>query len=231
LGLRQIPKSIIDFLFPSRCLGCGRWGDFICESCFINLPRIVPPVCNKCGKPESTGGLCPACWNSHLVIDGIRSVFHFEGTVRKAIHHLKYYNLKAISKDLALVLYDYISHNELNSDIIIPVPLHRKRLRKRGYNQSFLVAKELGMLTSISVITDSLIRIKEGVPQAKTKGIEQRKENVHDAFVCRETHVKNKKVLLIDDVCTSGATLESCAIALKDVGATSIWGLTIAREI
>jgi ComF family protein len=231
LSLTQIPRLLVDFFFPSRCLGCGRWGDLICEKCFLDLPWILPPVCNKCGKPESSGGLCPGCWNSPPSIDGIRSVFRFEGIVRKAIHHLKYYDLKAISKDLAKILYDYIALNKLEYELIVPVPLHKKRLRYRGYNQSLLIARELGKLSNNDVLPDVLVRVKEGVSQARTKGVQQRVKNVKDAFSCNGYSIRNRKVILIDDVCTSGATLESCAKALKAAGAESIWGLTVAREI
>jgi ComF family protein len=231
LSLVQIPNSIVDFFFPSRCLGCGRWGDLICKDCFLDLPRIMPPLCSKCGKPESSGGLCPGCWSSQSVIDGIRSVFRFEGTIRKAIHHLKYYQLKTISKDLALVLYDYIKLNKLNYEIIVPVPLHRKRLRQRGYNQSSLIANELGKLCNTLVKTESLFRVKDGIPQTRTSRVQQRRKNVANAFVCSDQYIDNKNVMLIDDVCTSGATLEACATALKAAGAASIWGLTVAREI
>lgn len=203
----------------------------ICEKCFLDLPRIVPPVCSRCGRPESSGGLCPSCWNAPPSIDGIRSVFRFEGIVRKAIHHLKYYDLKTISKDLAKILYDYITYNKLEYEVIIPVPLHKKRLRHRGYNQSLLIARELGKLANNDVLTDVLFRVKEGVSQARTTGVQQRVKNVKDAFSCNEHSIKNCKVILIDDVCTSGATLESCARALKAAGAESVWGLTIAREI
>jgi ComF family protein len=203
----------------------------ICEKCFLDLPRIVPPICNKCGRPESSGGLCPGCWNAPLSIDGIRSVFRFEGVVRKAIHQLKYYDLKTISKDLARILYDYIAFNKLEYEVIVPVPLHKKRLRHRGYNQSLLIARELGKLTNNDVLADVLFRVKEGVSQARTTGVQQRVKNVKDAFSCNGHYTINGKVMLIDDVCTSGATLESCAQALKAAGAESVWGLTIAREI
>jgi ComF family protein len=231
LSLTQIPKWLVDFFFPSRCLGCGRWGDLICEKCFLDLPRIVPPICSKCGRPESSGGLCPGCWSTPPSIDGIRSVFRFEGVVRKAIHQLKYYDLKTISKDLAKILYDYITFNKLEYEVIVPVPLHKKRLRHRGYNQSLLIARELGKLTNNDVLTDVLVRVKEGVSQARTTGVQQRVKNVKDAFSCHGHSAMNRKVILIDDVCTSGATLESCAEALKSAGAETVWGLTIAREI
>jgi predicted amidophosphoribosyltransferase len=104
-------------------------------------------------------------------------------------------------------------------------------LRERGYNQSSLLARELGKLINLPVIEDCLVRIKQAQPQVRTSNIEERRKNVATAFACRDDRINGKQVILIDDVCTSGATLESCAAALKSKGATSVWGLTLAREI
>ncbi len=111
------------------------------------------------------------------------------------------------------------------------MPLHPKRLRERGYNQSSLLSRELGKLINLPVIEDCLIRVKEACPQVRAANVEERLRNVANAFVCRNWQVKERQVILIDDVCTSGATLESCATALKACGAISVWGLTLAREI
>lgn len=116
-------------------------------------------------------------------------------------------------------------------EALVPVPMHPRRLRERGYNQSRLLARELGNLTKLPVFEDCLIRVKEAQPQARTASVEGRRKNVADAFVCQNGKVTGKQIILIDDVCTSGATLESCASALKGEGASSVWGLTLAREI
>lgn len=151
--------------------------------------------------------------------------------VRKAIHQLKYQNLKAISRCLAELLADYLRSNPLPGEVLIPVPLHPQRLRERGYNQSSLLTRELGKLTNLPMVEDCLIRVKQAQPQVRAAGLEERRRNVTDAFVCRNDKLSGKQVILIDDVCTSGATLESCAIALKNKGALLVWGLTLAREI
>ena len=113
----------------------------------------------------------------------------------------------------------------------MPVPLHPKRLRERGYNQSSLLAKELGKLTSLPVVDDCLIRQRHALPQAKTSTVAERWSNVANAFTCRDRRLRDKPVLLIDDVSTSGATLDACAAALKAAGASSVWGLVLAKEI
>jgi ComF family protein len=151
--------------------------------------------------------------------------------VRKSIHELKYRNLKAISPCLAELLADYLEENPLPGEVLVGVPLHPRRLRERGYNQSGLLAGELGKRIGLPVIEDSLIRIRQAQPQVRAIDVEERRRNVNDAFVCRDERASGKQIILVDDVCTSGATMESCAAALKDVGATSVWGLTLAREI
>lgn len=231
LRLNRFGEIILDLLFPRRCLGCGQIGDFICSNCWRTLPRLAPPVCPKCGKPQPSGLLCANCWRELSRIDGIRSVSPFEGIVRQAIHELKYRNLKAISVTLARLLADYLEINSLPAEIIVPVPLHPKRLRERGYNQSGLLARELSKRSGLSLIDDCLYRFKDSPPQAKTITAEGRRKNVAGAFECRDDKLSGKRVLLVDDVCTSGATLEACATALKDRGAATVWGLTLAREI
>jgi len=151
--------------------------------------------------------------------------------MRDAIHQLKYRNLKAIAPCLAELLAHYLESNPLPGEALIAVPLHPKRLRERGYNQSQLLAWELAKLINLPVIEDRLIRVKEAKPQVKAANLEERRRNVADAFACQNKKVNDKQVILIDDVCTSGATLQSCAEALKSKGAISVWGLTLAREI
>ena len=221
----------MDSFFPRRCVGCGRVGDFLCLECLRKLPRLVPPFCPRCGRPQASSIVCPSCWQRPTEIDGIRSLFRFDEVVRKSIHELKYRNLKAISPCLAELLADYLKENPLPGEALVSVPLHPRRLRERGYNQSSLLARELGKRIDLPVIEDCLIRIKQAQPQVRAVDVEERRSNVADAFVCRDERVKGKEIILIDDVCTSGATLESCAAVLKNRGATSVWGLTLAREI
>jgi ComF family protein len=151
--------------------------------------------------------------------------------MRQAIHQLKYRNLRALAEPLAKLLNDYLATNPIPGEVLVPVPLHQKRLRERGYNQSRLLAKELGKLTNLPVVDDCLIRQRHAPPQARSSTVEERRSNVAGAFVCRDHRLQNKQVLLIDDVSTSGATLDAGATALKATGATSVWGLVLAREI
>ena len=174
---------------------------------------------------------CSTCQKWQLEINGIRSPFLFEGLMRQAIHQLKYNNFKALALPLAQLLAEYWETRSLGVDIIVPVPLHSRRLRERGYNHSGLLAQELGRLIDLPVAEDALIRLKDTPAQVKATNAEIRRKNVLGVFACLDGNMHGKKVLLIDDVCTTGATLDSCATALHSAGASSVWGLTLAREI
>lgn len=221
----------LDFLFPRRCVGCGKEGDFLCHSCRQSLSEIKPPTCPRCGIPQPKQTLCQGCANRKTEIYGIRSPYRFDGVMREAIHQLKYQNLRALAVPLAELLNEYLTRNPLPAEVLIPVPLHQRRLRERGYNQSSLLARELGKLASLPVLEGCLIRRLYASPQARTGNVEERRNNVTNAFICRDRRVEDRQILLIDDVSTSGATLDACASALRDGGATSVWGLTLAREI
>jgi ComF family protein len=151
--------------------------------------------------------------------------------MRRAIIDFKYNNFKALCSSLAGLLAEYVEHNSLPGEVLVPVSLHSKRMRSRGYNQSGLLCRELSKLNSLPVIDDSLVRLKDTPAQTKASSAEVRRRNVEGAFACRGDRFKGKKILLIDDVCTTGATLDSCASALKNAGASSVWGLTLAREV
>ena len=232
--LPQVAKlggMALNLLFPQRCIGCGKEGSFLCYSCRRSLARIMPPLCPRCGRPQPSGILCSSCVSWRAEIDGIRSPFHFDGVMRQAIYQLKYRNLRALAAPLAQMLNDYLITNPMPGEVLVPVPLHRKRLRERGYNQSNLLARELGKLTNLPVVDDCLIRQRPTLPQARTSTVDERQRNVADAFACYNQRLRDKQVLLIDDVATSGATLNACAAALKAAGVTSVWGLALAREI
>jgi ComF family protein len=229
--LTKLRGAALNLLFPQFCVGCGKEGSFLCNSCLQSLPRIEPPVCSRCGRPQTKGELCRNCRDWQADIDGIRAPFRFDGVIRTAIHQLKYRNLRAIAPALAQLMSEYLVNNPLDSDVLIPIPLHDKRLRERGYNQSALLAKELGALMNLPVDETSLIREKYVLPQARTGSVEERRANVAGVFGCRGEGLQGKRVLLIDDVATSGATMNACASVLKSAGALSVWGLSLAREI
>jgi ComF family protein len=226
-----LKRVALDLLFPRWCVGCGREGDYICQACRQHLPVIIPPICPVCGRPQSQSVLCDECREAPARIDGIRAPFVFNGIIRQAIHELKYRNLRALAPLLAGWLHDYLVANPLPADVLVPVPLHPKRLRERGYNQSALLAGGLGRLSGMPVVADGLVRSRYAAPQARSAGIDERQKNVAVAFTCPDDRFRDRQVLLIDDVSTSGATLNACAGVLKESGAGTVWGLVIALEL
>ncbi len=229
--LTKLKGIALDLLFPRWCVGCGSEGDFICPTCLKSLPRINPPLCPRCGRPQLNAVICPVCVGWQADIDGIRAPFKFDGAVRRAIHELKYKNVRAIAALLGHWLGDYLADYPLPAEVLVPVPLHHKRLRERGYNQSRLLARELAKLSGLPLVDGCLVRERYTTPQARTSNVDERRNNVADAFACRDRRLEGRAVLLIDDVATSGATLDACARVLKEAGAGSVWGLVLAKEI
>lgn len=166
-----------------------------------------------------------------MALDGRRSPFRFEGAVRAAIISFKYRGVRALAPHLAALLDAYLAGNALPAEVLVPVPLHERRLRERGYNQSALLARELGRLAHLPVAGDALVRRHHSGQQARARDLAERYRNVAGAFVGSGAGVVGRKVLLIDDVSTSGATLDACAAALKAAGAEGVWGLVLALEM
>ncbi len=175
--------------------------------------------------------MCQHCQStSQWHLDAIRSVAFFENTpLKPAIHKFKYQNHQALSADFALLLATCYQSHQLRTDIIVPVPLHQARYKERGYNQSALLAKSLSPLLKQPVDTQTLIRQRATKTQTALNAAD-RWRNVADAFICLSDALSHKSILLIDDVCTTGATLNACAYALKQANTCSIYGLTLARS-
>lgn len=227
-GARRLGSILLDLFYPPRCGGCGQAGPVLCAACRGSVLYLQPPVCPLCGQSQETPGLCLSCVHRPLQVDGIRSVAIFDGTLRKAIHGLKYRNMRALAAPLGEMLTDYWRENVPAADVLVPVPLHVRRLRERGYNQSELLAVCIGQSLGVPVVCDVLRRSRYTLAQTRLSGAERRK-NVAGAFVCAGRGLRGKRVVLVDDVCTTGSTLEACSIALKAGGARSVWALTVAR--
>ncbi len=223
---------LLDWLFPPRCVSCGRGGSQFCESCLARIAFITPPLCHRCGYPKAEGSpsLCRHCARESLAaLDGIRAAAFFEDNpIRPAIHAFKYRTQKVITSILGAILADAYDRFQLTADVLVPVPLHPGRLRERGYNQSELLARELGRRLGLPVNSDTLHRTRETRIQM-TLGADERHRNVAQAFSCLTPALAGQAVLLIDDVCTTGSTLDACATALKEAQSASVWGLALAR--
>ncbi len=224
----QIWNRIIDLLFPPRCGGCQTAGSLWCATCRAAIQPIEPPLCEKCGEPFVTDRLCVNCRAHPLVIEKIRSVALFDGVLRQAIHRFKYERLAGMAEPFGNMLADYWRTAQLTADWLIPVPLHPSRERDRGYNQSELLARHLAHQVNVPVSSKGLRRTRATAVQM-TLNAAQRRENVAGAFECVEVRVRGTRVVIIDDVGTTGATLDACAQAVLKAGAVSVMGLTLAR--
>lgn len=226
--VREIATQLTDLLFPPRCVGCHQLGDWLCERCSEQISPVAPPICPRCGDRVATAGLCMRCQTEPLRIERIRSAVYFEGILRKAMHQFKYNGLTALADPLGGLMSVYWQDHPQPVDIVVPVPLHPARKRERGFNQAALLASAFARRAGLPLEEKTLIRQKDTSPQVDLNA-QERKENVHNAFRCLDGSVEGKSVLLIDDVCTTGATLEACAVALKEGGAHQVQALTLAR--
>jgi ComF family protein len=223
----SVRQTLLDLLFPPRCVICGSADvDWYCAPCRSKIDRILPPLCVHCGRPLDRQA-CSYCRTAPLEIDGIRAIAFFEGNLRKAIHAFKYKHRPELVRVLGSLVSEYISIHPLPADVITAVPLHTVRERSRGYNQSLLLARFLGAQTNLPVWENALTRIRATQPQTQLNAVE-RIANVQGAFAS-DTRVAGRRILLIDDVCTTGATMNACSVALKQCGVRSVWGLALAR--
>ena len=240
-GLQKRPASFlylcyhsfwqaVDWLLPPECGGCGKKGVRWCQNCQDQVERIGSDICLICGAPQSQIQICKNCKQIRPAFQILRSMAAFRGPIREGLHRLKYKRDIALGDCLSQKLTNYFDELNWEVDLVVPVPLSSIRLRQRGYNQSALLARPLALARQIKYSTTALLRIKDTLSQVGLT-ISLRRQNVSNAFWANPSKVNGRKVLLIDDVCTSGATLNECAIALKKGGALSVWGLTVAREV
>ena len=227
---------LLDIFFPKFCLGCGKEGTFLCQDCQSCLEILEDNFC-LCETPKRLpeAGKCSSCRTKKL--DGLFFAVSYQNKlIKKLIQEFKY---EPFIKDLAepltnLIISHILSLNEGNrfkkGDILIPIPLSKRKLKSRGFNQSEEIDKELSKELKIPVIADCLIKIKETPAQMELSG-EERQENIKGVFeVIKKEKIQGKKILLVDDVYTTGATMEECAKILKLSGAKEVWGIAVARE-
>lgn len=228
----KLLDKCLGILYPQTCCFCGKvCKDNICKECAKKITYIQEPICKKCGKPirYEEKEYCGDCIGKELYYEQGRSVWLHTGKVRWSIYQFKYHNRRIYGKFYAEELFRLYGSliEKWKIDVIIPVPLHRKRQRKRGYNQAEIVAKHLGKLTGICVDAKAVVRAYNTKPQ-KELSHRERKKNLKHAFRVAKHWEKEKNVLLIDDIYTTGNTIDSVARVLKENGAQKVWFLTIS---
>jgi len=218
----------LDLVFPPTCGGCAQPGGRWCANCQAETQLLKPPWCDRCGDNLPRPGVCKRCQSNPPHFNAIRSWAIFSGPVRQAIHKLKYKRDISLGIVLAEPLERLFNQSGWDCDLVIPVPLGLARLKERGYNQSDLLARPLALAVGIPYQSNGLIRVRETRSQVGLT-ITQRHENVSGAFQALSEIVSGRRVLVIDDVATSSATLEACAAALIKAGSSKVYALTLAR--
>ncbi len=227
---RGLADSLLNFVFPPVCGACKKAGSLICEECQNQLQWVRAPLCDRCGRPVSRPtDCCSVCQERPLPLKQIRAAVLFAHPVSKLIHNLKYNGAFALAKPLAQMMADAWSTWHMPVDLVLPIPLHAERERKRGYNQSTLLTRDFCKIVTLPYAENGLQRTRFTTPQVGLTAVERLK-NVQDAFVTK-ADVAGKHILLIDDVCTTGATMAAAASALFAAGAHAVSGYCVARAI
>ena len=225
-------SHLINILYPSPCPLCGGTADkFIysplCKYCWSQIRRYTGPSCRICAMPFSSelSSICGQCLKQFPPFSKVINFGVYEGALAEAIYQLKFHGVRRISKPLTTLLSN-ISLPVV--DGIVPVPLHIKSLRERGFNQSLLIARKLSRSLRLPLFMDILIKKKETPPQIGLSA-KERISNVKNAFTV-QGNVKGQRILLVDDVMTTGATVRECSHALVNAGAREVIVATIARS-
>ncbi len=234
LSAEKIYRVFIDSLFPRKCPVCGeivaQRGYLICRDCLDGLDFVKEPVCAKCGKPviSRSQELCWDCSQHPRSFDAGRALLVYEGAARHAMAQIKYHNrrdlVEPFARLLALRCGDWI--RETGAQCLAPVPVHPDRLKRRGYNQAAVLARQLGILTGLPVREELLERVRQTQAQ-KELGARDRLRNLSGAFRAGEVPEGLSRVMLVDDIYTTGSTAEACAQALQAAGIGTVFVLSV----
>jgi ComF family protein len=228
---RSVSEALLDLLVPRRCGLCGAFDSFLCDRCTATLPAAAPPRCPTCWDSVDGGGACRGCARVLVhSLAGIRSPYQFDGGARRLVHALKYDGHSALAGPMGRAMARCLAEWGIAPDVVVPVPLHRSREARRGFNQAAALTRSVVQDSGLPAEHRLLRRRRATIPQARAVDVEERRRNVAGAFAV-EGPVVGRTVLLIDDVCTTGATLRACADTLRAAGAARVYGLTFARGL
>jgi competence protein ComFC len=219
----------LDLIFPPTCGGCGKAGSRWCDCCQQMVQILRGTVCEVCGLPLDQAGICESCQAERPRYRALRAWAVFVGPVQVALHKLKYRNDISLGEVLASHMLSFIHELNWPVDVIVPIPLGQGRLKERGYNQVAMIARPLALALDVQYSPRDLIRCKETRSQVGLTKMERR-ENVREAFRAG-VGVKQKTVLVMDDVSTTGSTLSSSADSLYMAGAKDVYAFTVARAL
>lgn len=238
--MRSVLAGLADLVFPPRCVSCDAGMESrpdLCGDCRAGIRTIRSPLCPICGEPfaseADTDHPCGSCLIRRPPFAAARSLGRYEGTLMALLHRFKYREESSLAGPLGdlLAAGDYPGFRIGDADLVVPVPLHRRRLRERGFNQSLLLARAVGRRHGIPVEARSLRRAVATEPQVSL-GRNERERNVRGVFAVEDgARIRDKRILLVDDVYTTGSTLKECARVLLKAGAGEVLVLTLARSV
>ena len=227
-------QYLLDVLFPPRCARCKKSGHVLCPSCLAMIEPLRPPLCRMCCTPLPKNNFCRRCSSQPLQLNGLRIASNYQEPLRSYIHMFKYDGNRRLGVPLGALLAQTYKTYRMQADCIIPVPLHPKREQERGYNQAQVLAQVCATHLSLPIYTSLLQRIRPTSSQVHLSW-QDRQQNVLAAFQCDQARAKreiaHRRIVIIDDVCTTGSTLAACAAPLFRAGASEVWGLTLARPV
>ncbi len=220
--------TAIDWVYPPACGGCEKPGVRWCADCQAQVTAPNGQLCPLCGQKESHGSICSICHQSNPGCMDVRSWGMFQGPLREAVHRLKYQRDIGLAESFTTKLVDLLVELGWNVNMVTAVPLSRQRLKQRGYNQAGLLGWPLAKALRVSFASQAVARIRNTGTQVGLS-IKERQLNVGNAFRADPHMVRGKDVLIIDDVLTTGATMQACARSIVEAGAHSVYGMTLAK--
>ena len=235
----SIKELVLDILFPKRCIGCKREGKYICDKCelFISENSLICPVC---GNPSFTGETHPDCRKKHT-LDGLVGIWDYDGIIKDITQDIKYKGMfdsvnECIDKAFSVILEDptkrfnpFLSFLVLENTYIAYTPMFRKKEKRRGFNQSRIIAKKMANVSNKKLI--SLIeKIINTESQTKLER-EERFKNIKNSFAVTKPGLVKPNFVLVDDIFTTGATMRECCKTLKKSGVEKVWGFVLARNV
>ena len=220
--------GLVDLILPPRCGGCHLPGSWLCDICRRRIRRLEEPLCRRCGAELDSPRASCGCKGRLRALARLRSAVAYEGPVESAVHRFKYQGWRKLAAPLAQLLAERLVVEGLAASTVVAVPLHPDRHRQRGFNQADLLARELTRRLDLREPPGHLVRIRATAPQVGNDRL-HRWQNVRDAFAWRGPALEGRSLMVVDDVATTGATLEACASALKLAGAGPVIGVTVAR--
>ena len=225
--IRRIFGNVLDWIYPPICVSCGKPGTLICEECLTKLPEVGEHYCSHCGKPLQKGHYCRLCGRSDFRFRAARAPYLYDGPVSAMIKKLKFGGMRSLAPILTKLLADYWNGLGWEIDLIIPVPLSRKRQAERGFNQSELLARQFSKSIGVPCEPAALMKQRDTREQVGLNA-DERRHNLSGAFAAEPVFIRDKRILLLDDVMTTGSTFAECSAVLLDTGAKSVNCLSVA---